>query len=252
VWRVSGESINLPPYLPLSSPDLHQPFSLITLSLSQLVIDVLHLAEKKNTMATVRLNAVTKGMSGSIGNLMFRQTYGRTIVSAKPRPSKKQSEQQRVNRSRFKMATGWAKAQMLDPDKKAYYWRKAKKLKLPNAYTAAISDYMRKGEIKEINTKAYKGKAGDMIHFKIHKKDFAVRDVSVAVYTLDGRIIESGYAAKKDNGRFIYKASQTLQEKIPIKIRIQLNEHVWNAVTAEQVVHSDNDFCRRRRANQNN
>jgi hypothetical protein len=194
------------------------------------------LLKKKNIMATLRLNAVTRGMSGSIGNLMFRQTYGRTIVSGKPRQSKKQSEQQRENRFRFKLATRWAKAQMLDAEKKAYYWRKAKKLRLPNAYTAAISDYMRKGEIKEINTKAYKGKTGDVIQLKIHKKDFAVRKVDVTLYAPDGRIIEGGLAIKKDNGLFTYKVSQTLAEKIPVRIRIQLNEHGGNEVTAEQVV----------------
>ena len=39
---------------------------------------------------------------------------------------------------------------LMVPEKKAYYTHKAKKLKLPNAYTAAICDFMPKGEIKKL------------------------------------------------------------------------------------------------------
>lgn len=49
---------------------------------------------------------------------------------------------------------------MEDPALKAYYWRKAQKLKLPNAYTAALTDYMRKGKIESVNRKKYTGKIG--------------------------------------------------------------------------------------------
>jgi hypothetical protein len=173
-------------------------------------------------------------MSGSIGNLMFRQTYGRTIVSAKPRPRKKQSELQRENRSRFKLATYWAKAQMHDPEKKAYYWRKAKKLKLPNAYTAAICDYMRKGEVKQINTKGYNGEAGDVIHIETRRKDFAIRKVDVTLRTQGGQMIETGVAIRKENGLFIYKASHTLDTKILVSFNVMLNGHEWNSVHTEK------------------
>ena len=108
-------------------------------------------------MAIVRNNPFTKGFSGSIGNIVFRQLSGKTVVSAKRERVTKQSAQQRDNRMRFRSATYWAKAQMLDPEKKAFYLRKAKKLKLPNAYTAAIADYMRKSTIKSINVKSRDG-----------------------------------------------------------------------------------------------
>jgi hypothetical protein len=194
----------------------------------------MHLARKK-TMATVYRNALTRDISGAIGNIVFRQIRGKTIVCNKPDRLSKQSKQQRENRSRFKAATYWAKAQMLDPEKKAYYWRKAKKLKLPNAYTAAVSDYMRKGEIKEIDTKQYKGKAGDVIKLKIRKKDFAVRKVEVMILSGDGNFIESAVAVKKDNDVFIYKATKTIADKGPISIRV-LGGDYWNSVSREVVV----------------
>lgn len=60
-------------------------------------------------MATVVFNAVTKGFSGSIGGLLFRQVYGKTIVTQKPRLPKKQSALQRTNRLKFRDASYWAR-----------------------------------------------------------------------------------------------------------------------------------------------
>jgi hypothetical protein len=176
-------------------------------------------------MAVIHANPFTKGFSGSLGHIVFKQLRGKTIVASKPRQAKKQSEQQRENRSRFKNATFWAKGMMLDPEKKAYYWRKAKKLKLPNAYTAAVCDYMRKGEISEIDTRQYKGKAGDVIRIKVNKKDFNVNKVEVAMFDTNNRVIESALADKKDNNTFFYKASETLTEKISVTVRVRICDH---------------------------
>jgi hypothetical protein len=187
-------------------------------------------------MATIRTNTFTSAFSGSIGNIVFRQLRGKTVVSSKPHRIKKQSEQQRENRSRFKCAAAWAKAQMLDADKKAFYWRMAKKLKLPNAYTAAVSDYMRKGEIKEIDTRQYKGRAGHVIKLKISKKDFAVRKVDVAICDMRGSVIETDFAIKKDKGIFIYKALKTINDYRQVRLRVMITDHVWNVVEKEMLV----------------
>lgn len=178
-------------------------------------------------MATVAVTAVTNGFSGSIGKLLFRQVYGKTIVSKKPRLPKKQSELQRTNRLKFKDASLWAKATVRDPERKAYYLRMAKKLKLPNAYTAAICDYMRKGEINKVDTRQYKGKAGDTIRVKASKKDFPVRTVKIILHNETGHVIESGKAVIK-NGVFIYKTCTTLSAKIPITLNVKLSDHPSN------------------------
>jgi hypothetical protein len=39
---------------------------------------------------------------------------------------------------------------MLDPEKKKRYNKKAKKLKLPNGYTAAVREFMRRGGSKNL------------------------------------------------------------------------------------------------------
>jgi hypothetical protein len=194
---------------------------------------MMHLAGKqKRLMATVTFNAITKGFTGSIGGLLFRQIHGKTIVTQKPRLPKKQSELQRANRVKFKNASYWAKVTVRDPEKKAYYARMAKKLKLPNAYTAAICDYMRKGIIKEIDTRQYKGKVGDIIRIKAQKKDFSVGTVKVTFQNADGEVIESGHAVRKHDF-FVYQTCTTLAEKIPVKLTVSMPDHVMNVTTRE-------------------
>jgi hypothetical protein len=191
----------------------------------------------KKSMAVIQINSVAKGLSGSLGRLVFRQLRGKTILAGKPDKVTKQSALQRENRVRFKLASAWAKGQMLDADKKAYYWRKAKKLKLPNAYTAAVSDYMRKGEIKEIDTRQYKGNAGDVIRLKIRKKDFGVNKVEVTLYDAEGAVIESGMATKKDQDVFLYSVTETVIEKMVVRINVLVCDHSYNRVMREMLLH---------------
>jgi hypothetical protein len=50
---------------------------------------------------------------------------------------------QRGTRITFREATVFAKRVLKDPVRKAYYQNQARELKLPNAYTAAITEFMR-------------------------------------------------------------------------------------------------------------
>ncbi|MBT1705710.1 hypothetical protein, partial [Chryseosolibacter indicus] len=106
-------------------------------------------------MAFVRENDLTEGLSGKFGpKFVFKQLRGKTVVARRAKPTTKESALQRGNRDRFRNATAYAKAMMLIAERKAYYWKRAKKLKLPNAYTAAIADYMRKPKIEELTINA--------------------------------------------------------------------------------------------------
>lgn len=128
-------------------------------------------------MATVASNELLKGLSGKFGDvLLFKTLRGKTFVSAPARkPDKrKETEAQRNTRSTFRQATQWAQTILHDPEKKAYYQQRAKALKLPNAYTAAITDYMRKPKV----TKSIEGKT---VHYMVQKPGFALPDVQVSV-----------------------------------------------------------------------
>ena len=126
-------------------------------------------------MASVAYNDIIDGLSGKFGNAVFRTMRGKTFISPAPkkRTTKKQSEAQRSTRVTFRQAAEWAHRTLKeDPEMKAYYQQRAKALNLPNAYTAAVTDYMRKPKIKKTTH-------ADTITYTVTKKGFAVKKVEV-------------------------------------------------------------------------
>jgi len=96
-------------------------------------------------MAKLSGNPLANGLRGKIGqHLVFRVMRGKTYVSvAAGKPDKKkETQRQRDTRNTFREASRRAKAMLLDPEKKQYYQDRAKALKLPNAYTAAVKEMM--------------------------------------------------------------------------------------------------------------
>jgi hypothetical protein len=96
-------------------------------------------------MAIVSDNLVTSGLRGKFGqSFVFRKLRGKTVVSHAPgqQDRSKETTAQRATRTAFADASRWAKAVLLDPEKKTYYQQRAKAWNLPNAYTAAIREYM--------------------------------------------------------------------------------------------------------------
>jgi hypothetical protein len=145
-------------------------------------------------MATVINNDLVEGLSGMLGNtLVFRNLRGKTVVSMRPRAPRRQSEEQRKNRHRFREAAFFAKACMLDPQKKHYYKEQARKLALPNAYTAAITDFMRKPAIDTVNRK------GQRMIVRAGKNGFALASVKVMV-TDNSNITHATYKTNLSNG----------------------------------------------------
>jgi hypothetical protein len=88
----------------------------------------------------------------------------------------------------------WAKEVLLDPQAKAYYQQKARKLKLPNAYTAAITDFMRKPKVNIM-------KSGSVTTYAISKKDFALKKVELVLMNESGQIEST--AGKESGGAWI-------------------------------------------------
>ncbi|MBT1703056.1 hypothetical protein [Chryseosolibacter indicus] len=184
-------------------------------------------------MAILRTESIVQGFSGAVGNLVLRQVGGKTILSKAPARPGKQSELQKENRQKFKMASIYAKTILKDPKKKAYYQQKARKLKLPNAYTAAITDYMRKGEIRDIDTRKFKGKTGDVVAIKVHKQDFTVSEVRVKILNAAGDLLASGVAKRKDTGQFSYKLTTNIGDVDKVRIKVVLGGFLQDEISKE-------------------
>ena len=178
-----------------------------------------------------------QGMTGVIGGLLFRNVQGRTVVSKCPSElsrsqKKRQSPLQELNRGRFRNASYYARAMMLDPRMKEYYWQRARKLKLPNGYTAAIADFMRKTSVQSVNTKRYTGKPGGNISITASKKDFAVAEVSVTLTSSEGQVIEKGAAVRTSTGEWIYKNTAPVALPQAVTITVDAKDRVGNRTQA--------------------
>ena len=182
-------------------------------------------------MARVHNNFLTKGLSGMIGQQMvFRSWKGKTYLSIAPKKPTKQSAKQKENRSKFQMATGYAKRMMTDPVMKAEYKKIADKLKLPNAYTAAITEYMRKPEIYKLDLAKYTGKADEEIKVKASKNGFDIQEVEVVIIDKDGEVIEGGKATKGIVGDWTYRTKVQVEDKETTRYLVRIRERTGNII----------------------
>jgi hypothetical protein len=93
-------------------------------------------------MAKIKLNPLFDGISGRIGDVVFKKSRnGEVIISKCPDMSNvKCSEAQRAQRERFKRANAYARAAMADPDVRAIYEEMATQ-ESTSAFAEARSDY---------------------------------------------------------------------------------------------------------------
>lgn len=126
-------------------------------------------------MASITSNVITTGLRGRLGDsLIFKTVRGKTFVSPPARIPDKRRETaaQRTTRVNFREASQWAQQIVQDPEQKAYYLRRAKALKLPNTYTAALTDYMRKVKVTQTSDNS-------TVTYTINKPGFTLTQVRV-------------------------------------------------------------------------
>jgi hypothetical protein len=180
-------------------------------------------------MAQSKNNPLTKGASGMIGNtVVFRSWNGKTYMYNRPSKPKKQSSLQKENRTKFSRAVAFSRKMMADPVKKAEYQLIAKQQNLPNAYTAAVTEYMRKPEIVEIDLEGYSGKANQEIRVEARKKGFEVQEVVVVILDDKGEVIEQGKAEKQSGNDWKYTSSRDISTLAGASIKVQVSDKTNN------------------------
>jgi hypothetical protein len=138
----------------------------------------------------IATSSLHRGFRGATGDLLFRTYNGKTVVS--PRPvyrNETNTEARRLARDRFREATFYAHDAMENKEKRSYYQQKAKQLKLPNAYTAAITDYLRKAKTRALTRSSFAARKGDVIFIRASKYPFTVSRLRVRAYNNQGWIL---------------------------------------------------------------
>lgn len=99
-------------------------------------------------MAKLILNSIFNGISGKVGDVVFRRSHtGEIILSRRPDMSHVQSsEAQKAQRQRFKQAVAYAKAAMAEPDVRLHYVQQAALLN-KRPHDLAVSDYFKGNDL---------------------------------------------------------------------------------------------------------
>lgn len=155
-------------------------------------------------------SVVTRKLKGTLGKeLVFREWDGKTVVAKAPKrregdPTPAQAQTQ----ERFLFATRYAKAVIKSEDKSMAQAYAASLRPRQNVYSRALEDCMSPPIVQAINTRNYKGAAGDTIVVRAID-DFRVVSVRVEIYASNGTLLEAGNAEMDEYGLYsIYKATQ--------------------------------------------
>jgi hypothetical protein len=144
---------------------------------------------------------VTGRISGTLGKeLVFREWEGKTVVAKAPRkrkggPTSPQAETQ----EKFLLASRYAKAIIKSTDKSMAEAYATVLRRRQNVYSRALEDFLNPPDVKSINTRNYKGVAGNKIVVRAID-DFRVVSVQVEIYAANGTLLEEGKAEQDNNG----------------------------------------------------
>lgn len=101
-------------------------------------------------MAKVENNIVTTGLSGKLGNIVFRKRGDKTMVYVLSENKTPASAQQKDARKKFGRCVAKAKAALADESEKERFSQLAEKMGKASAYSAAIAYFMQEGmEVKK-------------------------------------------------------------------------------------------------------
>jgi hypothetical protein len=181
-----------------------------------------------------------RSFKGAVGDFIFRTYNGKTVVSLRPVYKNETNTEARLKaRNRFKEASVYASSAMESVKQKAYYTQKARQLKLPNAYTAAITDYLRKAKVGAVTRSAFAAKKGEVIKITVSKSVFKINQVRVVACSATGTVLADQLLTKSSSEN-IFKLSLT--DDWPgfasLKITTDEPEHNEYTIAASNLVKS--------------
>ena len=148
-------------------------------------------------MAISFKNLITKHYSGRVGDVVFRNYDGKSVMAKRPDCSKVvKSAAQQANMAKFAKASKYSKAVKNDPQRSEDYREKKKKTKYKDVFHAAMSDCLIKPKVQKVDLTTYRGQPGNIIRISAWDK-FRVETVSVKILNNKGQLIEKGSAVAR-------------------------------------------------------
>lgn len=182
-------------------------------------------------MARSSNNIATQGLSGQVGEFVFRQRFGKTFVMKKPVFSGKTSPAQADNRSRFREASRYAKAAISDPELKLFYRSRAKYGQ--SEYNAAVGDFCHAPVIGKIDASAYDGSVGCRIKVSVTDEGKVI-SVKVKIHKSGSMLLEEGEAMLQADGlHWVYTATVRHDALTGLVITVSATDLPGNSATGK-------------------
>ncbi len=187
-------------------------------------------------MASFKMNKMVDAASGKVGNMVFKQVGRRTLYTQAPEHLKPATENQTLQRERFKRAATYAKTVLLDPATKAAYEKSVAGQEFQHAFTAALKDYLKSPVVDSVNTIAYRGNTGDHIMLRVFDS-FKVAQAVVTITAPDNTLIETGAAVQSpDSAEWVYVATNANAAVTGSKLAVAVTNKPGNITMFDKVL----------------
>lgn len=185
-------------------------------------------------MSEILNNPYLKGIRGKFAKIsVYKKIQGRMHMTNMPAPASTITQKMLDRRYKFKEATHFAKKVFEDPELKALY-DKGVTIKKNSAYVVAVSDFLIKPTVHEIDTTAYTGAVGQTITIKA-TDDFMVKSVHVTLVDAAGVEIEKGEAVfpPKSFDRWHYVTTVATATTAGMTVKVTAYDNAGNKTEAE-------------------
>jgi len=169
-------------------------------------------------MATVGLNELFTGLSGTIGDLVISRRGPKMVVrkayhrEAPPRPD------ETANRELFRLAASYGRLVQHDPAQRQAYEPAARRLHVA-PYHVALKDFRHAPQLVEIDLSGCRPASPSILRVKA-VDDFEVVQVQIEIVASDGTVLETGSARlDADSGLWLYDQQQLVAPGELIAVR---------------------------------
>ena len=184
-------------------------------------------------MAVSYNNVITREYSGRVGDVVFRNYNGKSVMAKRPDCSKviKTARQLEIN-DKFKKAVKVGQYVIKNQESSDFYKRKRPDM---DPYHAAISDYLSRPVIERVDADGYKGLPGNVVTVSVWDK-WEIEGVDMVIFNSLGEVIECGAAVPRQfsaNTEWEYKATVENDDYKSCRILVRVKDHPGNIVEAE-------------------
>jgi len=188
-------------------------------------------------MGESKNNLATEGLSGQVGNLVFRRRKADGKIFVARHPAAFEGEPtvaQKAVQSKFQQAIIYGKTAVADPTTKALYAQKTSAGQ--SAFNVAVADFFNAPNIQEIDVTAYTGQIGSTIRIRAID-DFTVESITVHIVNGDGSLVEDGSAILQANGvDWLFTATKLNESLDGDKITVTVSDIPQNVAVEEKVL----------------